>query len=157
LHTLSLEFSSCKGITNGFLADLAQACGENFPGLKSLRLSFEPFEQDKSKIPSFVKTIFGMEGGVSDKGIKKLASIISKGCQDLEFVSLEFKKYSQISDSGAKSLCEKLNGLKKLKTVWIRFEDCGDVTKAGCENASELLGAQRFVVISECKTSSLRI
>jgi len=91
LHTLSLEFINCKGITNGVLTDLAQACATNFAELRALRLCFKLSEEFGPIRPSLIKALFGNEG---------------------------------ISDRGIKSLFQKLERFKRLKTVWIRFGDC---------------------------------
>jgi len=146
LHTLSLKFNQCQGITNGFLIDLAQVCSENFLGLRFLRLYFESFEEE-NKIRSFMKAMFGIER-ISDRGIKSFGEILSKNCLYLEFVSLDFEKYWEISDKGVKGLCERLHRLNKLKTVWIRFRDCWNVTEMGCREAAKLLGTHRQVSIS---------
>jgi len=138
LSTLSLEFKSCKRIKNGFLVDLAQAISQNLAELRSLRLCFESEKQRPRSVWMAVKATFGCRE-ISDQGIKQFADILSKGCENLEFVSLEFERYSEISDKGVESLCQKLDRLKRLKVVWVRFCDCMGVTEMGCEEAAKLL------------------
>lgn len=149
LQTLSLEFNHCEGITSRFLADLAQICAKNFAGLRFLSLSFEPDrDENGGEVLSFLKKIFGNEM-ISDRGIKNFAKILSERCQDLEILSLNFINFWEISDSGVKALCQKLEKLKKLKTIRMAFFNCGHVTRMGCEEAAKLLGIHRQVHISE--------
>jgi len=151
LNTLSLEFNHCRGVTNGFLTDLAKVCGKNCIGLKCLRLSFGSLFETEFKITSLKKGILGIYG-LSDRGIKNFGEILSKNYLQLELVSLGFRKNLQISDKGVKSMCGRLNRLTKLQTVRIRFEGCWHVTEKGCEEAMKSLGAHRQVLVDQWRS-----
>ena len=139
MHTLSLDFVECKGISQGFLAKLVQIISRNMMELRSFRLRFDFSKEVSGGLRRTLMDTFAASENLIDKEISKFGANLSEGCQKLELLLLDFADYAKISDKGVESLCDSLSEVR------LRFRFCHEVSSASLDYAKKKLGAQREV------------
>jgi len=139
LETLSLNFFQCQFLSNKFITKLGENICQNLVKLKKLYLNLVPIPASYP-ILGGLKAFFDIEG-ISNKGLVQFGKILERrGMSNLELISLCIEQSPQISDVGVKKFCDKIEGIKGLERVFLKFRLCHKVTCKAKEYMEERFG-----------------